>query len=167
MQTDSETRKWLLWNLRGGNAHWTFEDAFVDLAPEKRGARAEGTPYSPWRVLEHMRICQRDILEFTIHPDYESPSYPDEYWPDALAPESDEQWDQSIEQFQRDLQSMQELVDDPEIDLFEPLPQGDGQTVMREAMLVVDHNSYHLGQMELVRRLIGAYPDYEEAPDNL
>ena len=167
MQTDSEVRKWLLWNLRGGNAHWTFDDAFGDLPEDKRGARAEGTPYSPWRVLEHMRICQRDILEFTIHPGYESPSYPDEYWPDSLAAENEEAWDRSVAEFKQDRGSMIELVDDPQTDLFSPLAHGDGQTVIREAMLVVDHNSYHLGQMELVRRLIGAFPDYDEAPDNL
>ncbi len=167
MKDGSEVRRWLLWNLRGGNAHWTFEDAFGDLPAGKRGARAEGTPYSPWRILEHMRICQRDILEFTVHPDYESPPYPEGFWPEELAPESDEAWDRSMEQFRKDMQSIQDLVDDPQVDLFTPLPHGSGQTVMREAMLVVDHNSYHLGQMEMIRRLIGAFPDYDEAPDNV
>lgn len=167
MKDQTQARKWLLWNLRGGGAHWTFDDAFGDLSTEQRGHRAQGTPYSPWRVLEHMRICQRDILEFTIHPDYESPPYPEGYWPDGPAPENEAEWNQSVEEFKKDLATIIEVVDNPETDLFEPLPHGDGQTVMRQAMLVVDHNSYHLGQMELVRRLIGAYPDYDEAPDDV
>lgn len=161
-----QLREWLAWLIRGGGAHWSFEEA-IDIPPPKRGARAQRTPYSPWRVLEHMRICQRDILDFSLNPDYEPCSYPDGYWPEGLEPPCDEAWKRSVDRFTADRSEMIELVKDPETDLFAEIPWGDGQNVLREALLVADHNSYHLGQMELVRRLIGAFPDYEEAPDNV
>ena len=108
-------------------------------------------------LLEHMRIAQRDILEFTRNPDYVSPPWPAGYWPKAEAPPDDSAWNKSIRQFRRDRKAMQSLVSDPKSDLFARLPWGDGQTILREALLVADHNAYHLAQLVDVRRLLGAW----------
>lgn len=167
MSENAQLRKWLAWQISGGGAYWSFERGVEEVPPDKRGARAEGTPYTPWRVLEHMRFCQWDILDFCRNPDYEYADYPDAYWPAGLESPSDETWEESVRQFKADRQAMVALVEDPATDLYAEIEWGDGQTILREALLVADHNGYHLGQMELVRRLIGAFPDYEEAPDNV
>lgn len=106
-----------------------------------------------------MRICQRDILEFSRNPKHESPEFPDGYWPEGDAPPSSDSWDQSAQAFRADLQAMIELVADPSTDLYARIPHGGGQTILREALLVADHNAYHLGQMVLLRRCLGAWKD--------
>lgn len=150
-------RQHLLELLRGGNAHLNFEEALAGLPPTLRGARPHGLPYSPWRLLEHMRIAQWDILEFSRNPEHVSPEFPAGYWPEGDAPPDDKAWQKSIRKFRADLKAMQDLVEDPAIDLLAPIPHGDGQTILREALLVADHNSYHLGQMVTVRRLLGVW----------
>jgi len=150
-------RQHLLELLRGGNAHLNFEEALAGLPPNLRGERPHGLPYSPWRLLEHMRIAQWDILEFSRNPKHASPEWPGGYWPESDAPPDDKAWQKSIRQFRADLKAMQDLVEDPAIDLLAPIPHGDGQTILREALLLADHNSYHLGQLVTVRRLLGAW----------
>ena len=115
-------------------------------------------PHTPWRIVEHMRICQWDILQFTNNSAHISPSFPDGYWPDSEAPPDALAWDQSLSDFRDDLAAMCQLVQSPGVDLFTPIPHGDGQTVLREALLVADHNAYHLGQLVAVRRAINAWP---------
>jgi hypothetical protein len=150
-------RQHLLDLLRGGNAHLNFEEALAGLPPNLRGAKPAGLPYSPWRLLEHMRIAQWDILEFSRNPKHVSPAFPAGYWPETDAPPDDKAWQNSIRRFRADLKAMQDLVEDPATDLFAPIAHGDGQTILREALLVADHNSYHLGQLVTVRRLLGAW----------
>ena len=150
-------REHLLYLLRGGGAHVDFERAVAGLDPGLRGARPDGLPHTPWRLVEHMRIAQRDILEFSRDPRHVSPAWPDGYWPDGDGPPDPGAWDRSVAAFQADLRAMQGLVADPSVDLFAPLPHGEGQTVLREALLVADHNAYHLGQLVVVRRLLGAW----------
>ena len=150
-------RQHLLDLLRGGNAHLNFDEALAGLPPTLRGAKPSGLPYSPWRLLEHMRIAQRDILEFSRNPKHVSPEFPAGYWPETDAPPNDKAWQKSIRQFRADLKAMLDLVEDPAIDLLAPIPHGEGQTILREALLVADHNSYHLGQLVTVRRLLGAW----------
>ena len=154
---DQALREHLLYLLGGGGAHLGFDDAIADLPKELRGAKPQGVPHTPWRLLEHMRICQWDILEFSRNPDHVSPEFPDGYWPDDDAPPTAEAWDNSIQAFRADLQAMQDLVADPDTDLFAAIPHGDGQTILREALLVADHNAYHLGQLVVVRRCLGAW----------
>jgi hypothetical protein len=154
---DTDLREHLLALLEGGGAHVTFERAVEGLAPDLRGRRVEGLPYSPWQILEHLRIAQRDILEFSRAPDWASPDWPDGYWPQAPEPPADNSWDESVEAFQVDLSEMADLIRDPANDLHAPLPWGDGQTLLREALLVADHNAYHLGELVVVRRLLGAW----------
>jgi hypothetical protein len=150
-------RQYLLDLLRGGNAHLNFEEALAGLPPNLRGTKPPGLPYSPWQLLEHMRIAQWDILEFSRNPKHVSPEFPAGYWPESDAPPDDTAWQKSIRQLRDDLKAMQDLVEDPATDLFAPIPHGDGQTLLREALLVADHNSYHLGEFVVVRRLLGAW----------
>jgi hypothetical protein len=150
-------RQHLLDLLRGGSAHLNFEEALAGLPPQLRGAKPPGLPYSPWRLLEHMRIAQWDILDFSRSPKHVSPEFPAGYWPESDAPPDDKAWQRSIRQFRADLKAMQDLVEDPATDLFAPIPHGEGQTILREALLLTDHNSYHLGQLVTVRRLLGAW----------
>jgi len=157
MSHDSSIREHILDLLRGGNAHSTIERVVQDVPAAARGKRPDKLPYSLWEQLEHIRIAQWDILEFSRNPDHESPSWPDGYWPDSPEPPRDDAWEQSIAQFQSDLHAMQALVEDPDTDLYAPIPHGDGQTILREALLVADHNAYHLGQMVTVRRLLGTW----------
>ena len=155
---DEALRQHVLYLLNGGGAHLDFDAAVNDLAVELRGAKPEQLPNSPWRIVEHMRICQWDILEFSTNSDHVSPPFPEGYWPDGDAPPNDAAWDQSLTQFRQDLQSMKDLVEAESTDLFAKIPHGDGQTILREALLVADHNAYHLGQLVLVRRALDAWP---------
>jgi hypothetical protein len=152
-------REHLLYLLRGGGAHLDFDKAVADLPAGLRGARPPGVPHTPWRLVEHMRIAQSDILEFSRNPQHVSPAFPEGYWPQGDAPPDPEAWDRSLRAFRADLRAMQDLVADPATDLFAPLAHGQGQTVLREALLVADHNAYHLGQLVVVRRLINAWPE--------
>ena len=159
MSTDKSLREHLLYLLRGGGAHLHFDAAVADLPPKLRGARASGVPHTAWRLLEHMRIAQWDILEFSRNPKHVSPPFPEGYWPQGDAPPDEAAWDRSIAAFGADLKAMQDLVADPATDLFTPLPLGEGQTLLREALLVADHNAYHLGELVVVRRALGAWSD--------
>ena len=152
-------RQHLLHLLRGGDAHVDFEKAVAGLPPALRGVKPAGLPHSPWRLLEHLRIAQWDILEFTRDPRHVSPPWPEGYWPAGDEPPDDQAWDQSVAAFRADLRAMQNLVADPATDLFTPLAHGEGQTTLREALLVADHNAYHLGQLVVVRRLLGAWEE--------
>jgi hypothetical protein len=159
MNPHQALREHLLELLRGGAAHLTFEAAIADLPVALRGAKAPGVPHTPWRLLEHLRITQWDILEFSRNPRHASPEFPEGYWPEGDAPPDNEAWERSVASFRADLQAMQALVADPKTDLFARIPHGEGQTILREALLVADHNAYHLGQLVVVRRALGAWPE--------
>jgi uncharacterized damage-inducible protein DinB len=155
--TDTELRQQVLNLLKGGNAHATFDDAVKNFPPELRGKTPKGAEHSAWQVLEHLRIAQWDILQFSRDPQHKSPDWPSGYWPAKAAPPDDKAWDKSVRAFRRDLKALSEMVADESIDLFARIPHGDGQTVLREALLAADHNAYHIGQLVLVRRLLGAW----------
>jgi len=157
MPQDQPLRDHLLELLRGGHAHLRLDKALADLPPELRGAKAPGLPHTIWQLLEHLRIAQWDILEFSRDPKHVSPDWRAGYWPKTEAPADDADWEKSLESFHRDLQAMQDLVADPKTDLVAKLPWGDGQTVLREAMMLADHNAYHLGQIVSVRQALGAW----------
>jgi hypothetical protein len=152
-------REHLVSLLSGGNAHAKFDDAVKDFPPDLRGVKPAKAPYSAWQLLEHMRIAQRDILDFCINSNYKEMAWPDDYWPKMPAPPENAAWTKSIKSFQNDLTQMQKLVSDPATDLLAPIPWGSGQTILREALLVADHNAYHLGQLVLVRRLLGTWKE--------
>ncbi len=150
-------RQHLLYLLKGGGAHAKFDDVIAQVPANLRGAKASGLPHSPWMLLEHMRIAQWDILEFSRNAKHISPKFPGGYWPTGEAPASGAAWSQSVKNFQKDLKAMESLVENPKTDLFAKLPWGDGQTVLREALLVADHNAYHLAQIVDVLRVLGAW----------
>ena len=155
--SDQSLREHVLYLLQGGGAHLDFEQAIAGLPAEFRGKRVDGCEHTAWRLLEHLRICQWDILEFSINPDHVSPEFPEGYWPVGDEPESEHAWDESVEKFRTDLKSMIDLVRNPATDLFSEIPHGDGQTILREALLVADHNAYHLGQLVILRQCLGAW----------
>ena len=140
------------------DAHVTFDDAVAELAPPLRGVRPAGQPHSPWELLEHLRLAQADILDFCRNPQYQELSWPGDYWPATAAPPSLDAWDASVSQFQSDRSAMRNLAEDPATDLFRPIPHGSGQTILRELLLLADHNAYHVGQLVLVRRQLDAWP---------
>ena len=149
--------------LGGRGAHLDFEQAIAGLPENLHGARPAGVPHTPWRLLEHLRIAQWDILQFCRGPAHVSPVFPSGYWPTGDAPPDARAWVRSADAFRADLKAMQELVSDPATDLFAPIQHGEGrQTVLREAaLLVADHNAYHLGQLVVVRRALGAWSDQD------
>jgi len=157
--TDKQLREHLISLLKGGGAHATFDDAVKNMPQKLRSVKPEGLPHSAWMLLEHLRIAQWDILEFCRNARYKAPKWPDEYWPAEAAPPSAGAWDKSIQQFRKDAKAMQELVGNSKTDLFAKIAWGDGQTILREALLVADHNAYHIAQVIDVRRQLGAWKE--------
>ena len=156
---DAALREHVLYLLDGGGAHLDFDKAVAGLPAELCGAKATNIPHTPWRLVEHMRICQWDILEFSTSPEHISPDFPNGYWPHNDAPPDDLAWDNSLCRFRDDLEAMRQLVRDESTDLFAKIPHGDGQTILREALLVAEHNAYHLGQLVILRRALNAWPE--------
>ena len=154
---EQHLRQNLAYLISGGGAHAKFDDVIKSLPPELRGRKPENFPHSPWMILEHIRIAQWDILEFSRDKKHVSPKWPDEYWPKAEKPPNPTAWNKSVQQFRADQQAMIDLVENPKTDLFAKIPWGDGQTILREALLVADHNAYHLAQIVDVRRMLGAW----------
>jgi hypothetical protein len=154
---EQSLRQHLLELLRGGEAHAKFEDVVKDLPAKLRGARPAKFPHSPWMLLEHLRLAQWDILEFSRNTKHVSPDWPSGYWPKTEGPPHAAAWNKSIQQFRRDRKALEKLVANPKTDLFARIPWGDGQTILREALLVADHNAYHLAQFVDVRRMLGAW----------
>jgi hypothetical protein len=149
-------RKHLADMLRMKGAHVNLDAAVCDFPAALRGARPNGAPHSAWQLLEHMRIAQEDILDFSRNPRYKEKKFPDDYWPAQEAPPNEDAWEKSIERFHRDLQEMQELIADTKHDLLARIPHGNGQTLLHEALLVADHNAYHLGQLVFLRKSMEA-----------
>jgi hypothetical protein len=153
---DSALRAHLLELLRGGHAHLDFRKATLGFPEPLRGVRPRGADHSAWELLEHLRIAQWDILEFSRDPKHISPAWPEGYWPQGPAPPTAAAWDHTRRRFTADLKAMEDLVADPDTDLYARIPWGDGQTILREALLVADHNAYHVGQLVMMRKLLGA-----------
>ena len=143
--------------LDWGEAHADFDKAIDGLAPELRGRRVKGLPHSAWEILEHLRITQHDILDFSRNPNYTEIAWPDEYWPATPAPPTAGAWDESIAAFRRDREALKRLTTDASIDLSDRIPHGSGQTYLREVLLVLDHNAYHVAELVVLRRLLGAW----------
>ena len=159
MNQDQQLREHLLYLLDGGGAHVDFESVVKDFPVERVNQKIEQLPYTAWAVLEHMRIAQWDILEFSRNANHVSPKWPEGYWPQAADVEPGAaEWQKSVEGFRADLAAMKELIADTETDLFAKIPHGDGQTLLREALLVADHNAYHLGVLVTMKRILEEQP---------
>lgn len=140
------------------DAHATFSSAVVGLPEALRGKQPAGLPYSPWQLLEHLRITQHDILDFCENPKYRERSWPKDYWPPSAEPPSSEAWSASIRAFERDRAALQRLSRNPAVNLESTIPHGQGQTFLRELLLAADHTAYHIGELVVVRRLLEAWP---------
>jgi len=157
VQKDKALREHLVELLKGGQAHADFETAIKDMPANLRGKIPEGAEHSPWQLLEHMRLAQWDILEFTRNPDHVSPKWPEGYWPKSPAPPTKDAWDKTAKAFRADQKALIKLVKEEATDLFAKIPHAQGQTVLREVLLTADHTAYHLGALVLLRRMLGAW----------
>jgi hypothetical protein len=157
--TDGALREHLAYLLKGGGAHVHFEDAVDGFPARKRGVFAKGLPHTGWQLLEHVRIAQWDILEFSRSSKHVSPPFPGGYWPKTPVPPNEAAWEKSAREFKRDLNEMIKLVRNPRTNLYAKIPWGDGQTILREALVAADHNAYHLGEIVYLRRALGTWPD--------
>ncbi len=157
MDHDKQLRQQLAKVIDWHEAHADFATAVADFPAELRGRVPRGLPYSAWQLLEHIRIALWDIVEFSRNAKHESPEWPVGYWPEAAAPPSAAAWEQSVQSVHDYLEAMRKLIADPNQDLFAPIPHGSGQTLLREALLIADHNAYHIGQLVVVRKALGAW----------
>jgi hypothetical protein len=153
---DDSLRKHVLYLLRGGGAHMSFDDFINSFPADLCNRQLEALPYTPWQVLEHMRLAQWDILEFSRDPDHISPEFPKGYWPKSDELGTPALWQQTVDAFRKDLQQMEALVENNATDLHAKIPHGDGQTILREALLTADHNAYHLGVLTVMARMLKA-----------
>lgn len=155
---DEATRAHVVKLLEWGDAHVDFDTAVADLPAELRGRRVQGFPHSAWQLVEHLRLAQRDLLDFCVDPHYEAPKWPDDYWPKSPEPPDSTSWDKCLAAFREDREALKALAGDKARDLTAKIPHGTGQTYLRSILLVADHNAYHLGQLVALRQQLGAWP---------
>ncbi len=156
---DGALRKQLVEFLGGGQAHADLKSVLDDFPEELRGRKPQGSPYSAWQLLEHIRMALHDLLDFSTNPNYVTPRWPDDYWPAEDGPPSDEAWRASVKAVRKDMADFEKLIGEPKTNLYATIPWGDGQTILREVLLAGQHTSYHLGQLVLLRRELGAWKD--------
>lgn len=154
MEDLASLRQHLVNLLTKAEAHLDASGELKGFPATLRGRKPDGAPHTPWQLLEHLRIAQWDILQFSVDAKHVSPKWPEGYWPETEAPASEKAWQQSVRQFLDDLNAICKLVNNPQSDLFARIPHGTGQTLLREALLVADHNAYHLGQIVMIRRIL-------------
>lgn len=155
---DRALRDQLVEFLTGGSAHVDLATAIDDFPEKLYGSKPEGSPHTPWQLLEHLRFTLNDLLVFSTDPNYTAPAWPDDYWPSTVAPASKEDWKKSVKALKADLAEFEKLVQNPETNLYANIPWGEGQTLLREVLLAIDHNSYHVGQLVTLRKELGAWP---------
>lgn len=158
MASDQPLREQLSKVLNGGEAHATFDQAVKDFPADKMGVRPPGQPHSAWELLEHIRIAQRDILDFSRAGEHDKLKWPDDYWPKSPAPANEAEWQKSVQAVHDDVKAFQDLLHDSSNDLYKAFPWGEGQTLLREALLIIDHAAYHIGELVLLRRSLGIWP---------
>jgi len=151
---NKKLREHLIAMLAKPNAHSIFDDIISGFPKQHYGTSVNGQTHSAWQLLEHLRLCQWDILEFSRDPDHVSPSFPEGYWPETTSPATDDAWDNSVAQFNNDLRQMNDLIADESNDLSARIRHGDGQTLLREALLLAKHNSYHIGQLAILKNAL-------------
>ncbi len=158
MEGDSVLRRHLVKLLEGGQAYMTFDQAVADFPSEYMNVRPPNVSYTPWHLLEHIRITQWDILDFCRNPNYKYMEWPKDYWPASDEKADQAKWDETLRRFWADHAEMRKLTSDPSLDLYTPIPWGEGQTILREILLVTDHNAYHTGEFTILRQVMGTWP---------
>ena len=161
MTNQNILRQQLVQLLSGRNAHMSFEDAVNEFPMELINTQPPNVPYTFWHLIEHLRIAQWDILDFIKNPNYIAPDWPTGYWPETDSSATPEGWTNSVSQFLRDRKELVELVQNPNIDLFSDLEHAPGYTVLREIIVVADHNAYHIGELGILRQVMSAWPQKE------
>ena len=156
--SDEAIRDHLRRLLDWDDAHVGFDTVVADIPAALRGQKPAGLPYSPWQLVDHLRRAQADILDFCVNPRYEELEFPHDYWPESAAPASEGEWDDCLRRFRDDRRALQALAANSTIDLTSCIPHGQGQTYLREIVLAADHTAYHLGELVVVRRLLGIWP---------
>lgn len=159
MSMNQVVREQVLALLRGGNAHMTFDDAVADFPLDRLNDRAPNVPYKAWHIIEHMRITQWDILEFIRNPDHLSPDWPEGYWPGQDEEADASRWQQILDGFRADLRALQRMVEDPNVDLYAPIPHAPEYNILREMLLAADHNAYQIGEFGILRQVMGTWPE--------
>nr|BBH86569.1 hypothetical protein KTC_13200 [Thermosporothrix sp. COM3] len=159
MSSDEVLRQQLRTLLLKGNAHMTFDDAVAAFPAEQMNQRPPNVSYTPWHLLEHIRIAQWDILDFIRNPNYIAPAWPSGYWPAPDALTDREGWEATIASFHADQRALVAIIDDPKTDLYAPIPHGDGQNILQEILTVADHNAYHIGEFAILRQVMGTWPE--------
>jgi hypothetical protein len=157
VDADRVVREQLLFLLLGGNAHMTFDQAVADFPMERINSLPPNVSYTPWHLLEHIRIAQWDILEFSRDPDHVSPRWPEGYWPPPDEQADEVKWEKTISDIRADLRALQDMVEDSGTDLYVPLRHAPGYTMLREIMLVADHNAYHIGEFAVLRQTMDTW----------
>lgn len=155
---DGQIRRWLDWLLAGGYAHVSFDDAVRGLPIKLQGATAAGLPHTAWQLLEHIRLAQSDILDFSRNPNYKPRDFPEGYWPKDAAPRKGE-WQKSVRRCKADLKTIRKMLAQPGVDLLAPFAWDKEKNFLREILVLADHTSYHLGQLVLVRKALGAWKE--------
>ena len=158
MDNEKILRNQLLSLLRGGQAHMGFDEVVADFPMTLINTRPPHVSYTPWHLVEHLHITQWDILDFIRNPNYEYMDWPKDYWPDPAAQATPQQWGDSLAGFRKDMKDIEALTADPKTDLYGPIPHGSGQTILREILLVADHNAYHIGELGILRQVMQAWP---------
>ena len=158
MPSDELIRNHLVWLLQGGDAHMTFMETISGFPLDRRGELFPNGSYSAWALLEHLRITQWDILDFITNSDYKNLQWPKEYWPAQDKQATTEDWHTTIAKFEKDMKALVSIVEDPTTDLYSPIAHGSGQTILREVLLVADHNAYHIGELAIMRQVMGTWP---------
>jgi DinB superfamily len=157
MDSDTVVREQLRELLEGGDAHMTFDEAVANFPRDHMNTKAPNVPYTPWHLLEHIRLAQWDIIEFIRNPHYVSPPWPEGLWPAENVQADDVAWEKTIASYRAGLQSLLEMVADPTVNLYAPIPHGDGQSILREILVVSDHNAYHIGEFATLRQVMGIW----------
>ena len=156
MVQEQQLKKHLSTLVSGKGAHADFDTAVKGISSDHYGAEVKGLPYTLWQIVEHMRLSQNDILDYMRNPDYKERSWPEGYWPKEGKPPKKDSWDQSVKSIKKDLREVKTIIENPKTDLFAQVPHGEkGHTILREVLLIADHNAYHVGQIIVIRRLLG------------
>jgi len=158
MSSDESVRNHLVWLLQGGDAHMPFQEAVSNFPLDRINERFPNGTYSAWALLEHLRLTQWDILDFIRNSNYQEIEWPREYWPPEGTKAGEQDWRQTIAQFEIDLKELVKITEDPKTDLYAKIPHGTGQTILREMLLVADHNAYHIGEFAIMRQVMGTWP---------
>jgi uncharacterized damage-inducible protein DinB len=157
MNNDQALRKALIDYLEHPHTHAPFMDAVKNFPEKLMNEKPNNLPYSFWQLLEHIRISQFDMIDFMHNPDYKEMEWPKDYWPTDSQKATAKMWNESVKKYEKDIETLKKIIEDPKLDMLAPIPHGQGQTILREVLQIIDHASYHIGEFIVMRRLTGEW----------